>query len=156
VSLPSRPLSVSYRALSIVTMRGFPFRSAAFRYLLGNTSSRVMARVLHFGCCLWKIAQVRGSGPDFNKLDRAPKRAAVGASHYSPKSIAVRWRPWLAIRAVASDGASNDHRRFPTRSSALVREFRLARLMILRNGSFGRSQILGAIGQYDDFCADAA
>jgi len=28
--------------------------------------------------------------------------------------------------------------------------------MILRNGSFGRSQILGAIGQYDDFCADAA
>src|SRR5215471_6542342 len=108
-----RPGSGSYRALSIVTMRGFPFRSAAFRYLLGNTSSRVMSKSFHCGCCLWEIAKVRGSGPDFSKLDRAPKRAAVGASRHSPKSIVVRWRPWLAVRAVAGDGAYNDHPRLP-------------------------------------------
>jgi hypothetical protein len=63
-----------------------------------------------------------------------PVSCCLPASKSSPSPI---WRP-------------------ATRSSALVREFRLAHLMILRNGSFGRSQILGAIGQYDDFCVDAA
>src|SRR6516225_10096026 len=113
-------------------MRGFPFRSAAFRYLLGNTSSRVMSKSFHCGCCLWEIAKVRGSGPDFSKLDGAPKRAAVGAPHHSPKSIAVRWWPWLSVGAVAGDGVYNGHRRLPApcrRASRAGRPWRPAPML---------------------------
>src|SRR5262249_29391288 len=122
VFLRSRPLSGSYRALSIVTMRGFPFRSAAFRYLLGKTSSRVMSRSFHRSCCLWEIAKVRGSGPDLSKLDCPPVRAAVSASHDGPKNVVVRWRPGLAIRAIAGDSVQDfDHRALPVPSSAAMR-----------------------------------
>src|SRR5262245_47791945 len=66
-----------------------------------------------------------GAGPSrLQKVDRAPKRAAVGASHHSPKCIAVRWRPWLAVRAIASDGMYNDHRRFPARCWRAARPWR--------------------------------
>src|SRR5262249_30281656 len=72
-----------------------------------------MLRFLSLRLLPLENAKVRGSGQDFSKLDRTPDGAPVSTSHYSPKSIAVRRRPWLVVRAVAGDGKNNDHRRFP-------------------------------------------
>src|SRR5262249_2262206 len=43
-------------------------------------------------------------------------------SHDGPKNVIVRWRPWLAIRAIAGDSVQNfDHRALPVPSSAAMR-----------------------------------
>src|SRR5262249_34000977 len=60
------------------------------------------SRLLPLGDC-----KVRGSGSDLSQQNRAPKRAAISASNHGPKTIAVRWRPWLAIRAIAGDSVQN-------------------------------------------------
>jgi len=38
-----------------------------------------------------------------SKLDCAPMAEAVSASQQSPENVSLRWRPWLAVRAVAGD-----------------------------------------------------
>jgi len=110
----------------------FPFRSAAVRYRLGNTSSRVMSRSFHCDCCLWEIAKVRGSGPDFSKLDCTLDGAAVSACHNDPEDVAFcRWR-WTAVRAVADDDENDNHRRFPApcrRASRAARPWRPAPML---------------------------
>src|SRR5262249_21184190 len=89
-------------------MRALPFRSAAFRYLLGNTSSRVIAFLqVQFG---------------LSKLDCAPVAAAVSASQQSPENVALCWRPWLAVRAIAGDGMRDlHHGRLPVPCSDTMR-----------------------------------
>src|SRR5262245_29072293 len=87
-------------------MRGLPFRSGAFRHLLVKTSSLVIVTSSHCGCCLCGIAKsVAAIG--LSKLDRAPMRAAFGASHHGPKSIGVRWRPLTTVGNVARGRVDN-------------------------------------------------
>src|SRR5262249_5542707 len=52
--------------------------------------------------------------PRHDKMNCAPKRAAVGASHDYPQSAAIRRRPWLAVRAVVGDDMCDfDHGALP-------------------------------------------
>src|SRR5262249_5482416 len=49
-----------------------------------------------------------------NKLNCSPKRAAISATHDCPKSVALRRRPRLALRAVVGDAEGNfDHGAVP-------------------------------------------
>src|SRR5215813_14719277 len=102
-------------------MRGLPFRSAAFRYLLGKTSSLIIVRSFHCGCCLCGIAKsVAAIG--LSKLDCAPKGRAVSTAYRSPESASLCRRPWLAVRAVDGDGAENfDHGVLSVRCSVAMR-----------------------------------
>src|SRR5262249_32136738 len=89
-----------------------------FRYLLGNTSSLVITGSSLLRAAYKGIAKVRGSGSDLNKLDSAPKHAAVSTpSHGDPNSVSVRRWPWLPIKTVAGGNETDfDHRSAPRRT----------------------------------------
>jgi len=73
-----------------------------------------------------------------SKLDGAPEGAAVRACHKDPENVALCRRPWLAVRAVAGDGAYDDHRRYPApcrRASRAARPWRPPPM--LRGGELG-------------------
>src|SRR5262245_2970593 len=56
------------------------------------------------------------------KLDCAPMAEAVSASPQSPENVALCWRPWLAVRAIAGDGMCDlHHGRLPVPCSDTMR-----------------------------------
>src|SRR5262249_4268300 len=89
----------------------FPFQVSGLQvfareYFISSHVEVLSSRLLPLG-----NAKVRGS-VGLSKLDCAPDGAPVGACHNDPEHVAFcRW-PWTAVRAVAGDGAYNDHRRF--------------------------------------------
>src|SRR5262249_1685761 len=103
ISLPSKPLSVSYGARSIVTTCGLSFRSVALRYLLGKISSRLMSSPFRFR--LLPIVELQKSVAADRTLASycAPERGAISPSHDYPKGVAFRRGPRLAVRTVARD-----------------------------------------------------